>query len=91
MTTVIKPLSTEMSLTTANTVANGTAIRLVNNQASTTLITVVALASNAYPGQTNTTSTFTMLANTECVVKKMPQDTVAAAQAVLAVSVGFFN
>jgi hypothetical protein len=83
MDNVIKPLGTEFALTTANTCANGTAIRLVNLGASPVLVSVNVVSQNV-------TSTFTLRADSEVTVKKTPLDTIAANSTVYAVPVGFF-
>lgn len=69
MDNLLKPLGTEITLTTANTVANSVAVRLVNIGANASLISVVA---------NTVTSTTTLRANSEIIIKKTPQDTVAA-------------
>lgn len=69
MDNLIKPLGTEITLSTANTVANSTAVRLVNIGANASLITVTVNA---------VASTITLRSNSEFIVKKTPPDTVAA-------------
>lgn len=80
---LIKPLGTEIALTTANTVANSRCVRLLSG-AGNTLISVNTVS-------TNVTCTFTMLANTEVFIPKNPLDTIAANASVQAVAVGFFQ
>jgi len=83
MDNLIKPLGTEITLSTANTVASSTAVRLTNIGANASLITVTV---------NSVASTFTLRANSEISVKKTPQDTVAANSnsIVLAAPVAFY-
>ena len=60
---IIKPLSSEISIGTANTVANGTLVRVTNPTAGHVVVTVT-LANAAVVG------TLTVLSNTEVLVEK---------------------
>ena len=54
MAETIKPIAAEITLTTANTVANGNVVRLVNTDGST--VSTITLKSNS----TTTVATFTL-------------------------------
>jgi hypothetical protein len=74
-----KPLANEMSLTTANTVSNGTLIRIANDQATAVVITIAG----SRPG------TISILSKQEAIIEKQPTDTLAAGSAVLAVPIAY--
>ena len=75
----IKPLNTEISLSTANVVYGAAAVRLVNITANAVLVTVSGSANG----------TFTLRSNSEVVVKKKGTDTLAANAAILATPVAW--
>ena len=74
-----KPLANEISLTTANTVANSTLVRVANDQSAAVLITVAGTISG----------TITVLSKQEAIIVKQPTDTLAANAAVFAVPIAY--
>lgn len=69
---VVKPANTEITLTTANTVYNSKAVRLVNIGANAALITLGAANTGTFAG------TFSMAAGSSVTVQKQTADTLAA-------------
>jgi prophage tail gpP-like protein len=79
---LLKLLSTEQSLTTANTVADARVVRIYNNTAGTALITRIDEANNAV-------GTCTLQANTVDFFEKYPSESFSSNVAVLATSIAF--
>jgi hypothetical protein len=79
---ITKILSTEISLSTANTVSDARVVRVFNNTGGNILIT----RSNS---SAVVLGTCTLQANSVTFVEKNPSDTLTAAAAVLATSIAF--
>jgi hypothetical protein len=79
---LIKPISTEISLSTANTVSDARVVRVFNNTGGTVLITRTSAAAIVI-------GTCSLQANSVHFIEKNPSDTLTAAAAVLATSIAY--
>lgn len=81
MSRIIKLQSSEIALTTANTVSEGKLVRIYNDQSSPVLIT--------HTDASGTVGTFTIASKGVEVIEKDYTDNLAANAEVLATSIGF--
>lgn len=81
MTDVIKPLGTEVALTSANTVANAGVVRIINTGAAAIL---------TFKNAANTTYANLTVGNTnDLIVKKQATDTLTGTATMFAVPVAY--